>query len=65
MPLGYPPLFTPKPFGCDLWLVDGPAIRFYGMPFSTRMTVVRLSDGGLWLHSPIPRRPELCERLAE
>ncbi|MFP4304477.1 MAG: DUF4336 domain-containing protein [Rhodosalinus sp.] len=64
MPRGYPPLFTPKPFGCDLWLVDGPAIRFYGMPFSTRMTVVRLSDGGLWLHSPVERTPGLAERLA-
>lgn len=24
-----------------------------GMPFSTRMTLVRLRDGGLWCHSPI------------
>lgn len=50
---GYEPLGQLKPFGPDIWLVDGPNIRFYGLPFPTRMTVVRLSDGGLWLHSPI------------
>ena len=25
-----------------------------GLPLTSRMTVVRLSDGGLWLHSPVP-----------
>ena len=48
----YPPLFTPKPLGPEIWTVDGPAIRFYGMPFPTRMVVVRLGDA-LWLHSPV------------
>ena len=47
---GYEPLNTLKPVGKDLWLIDGPAIRFYGMPFSTRATVIRLADGGLWVH---------------
>lgn len=50
---GYEPLNVPKPFGTDLWIVDGPHIRFYGLPFSTRMTIVRLPSGGLWVHSPI------------
>ncbi|WP_299350952.1 DUF4336 domain-containing protein [uncultured Shimia sp.] len=52
MVTGYEPLNTLKPVGEDIWIVDGPAIRFYGMPFSTRMTVVRLQNGDLWLHSP-------------
>ncbi|MCA9697239.1 MAG: DUF4336 domain-containing protein, partial [Myxococcales bacterium] len=30
-----------------------------GIPFATRMTVVRLRDGGLWLHSPVAARDEL------
>lgn len=48
----YAPLDTPKPVAPDIWVVDGPAIRFYGMPFSTRATVVRLAGGDLWVHSP-------------
>ena len=49
---GYEPLDTLKPVSGDVWLVDGPAIRFYGMPFSTRATIVRLASGALWVHSP-------------
>lgn len=52
MPTGYEPLNTLKPVGPDIWVIDGSAISFYGMPFSTRATVVRLADGGLWVHSP-------------
>ncbi|RKF13010.1 DUF4336 domain-containing protein [Roseovarius spongiae] len=51
-PTGYEPLDTPKPLAPSLWLIDGPHIRFYGLPFSTRATVVRLENGGLWVHSP-------------
>jgi len=49
---GYEPLNTPKPVAAGVWLIDGPAIRFYGMPFTTRATILRLADGGLWVHSP-------------
>jgi len=48
----YHPIDTPKPVAPDLWLVDGPAIRFYGMPFTTRATLARLPGGALWVHSP-------------
>ena len=51
-PTGYEPLDTLKPIADDIWLIDGPATRFYGMPFSTRATVVRLASGALWVHSP-------------
>lgn len=61
MPTGYEPLQTLKPVAQDLWIVDGPAIRFWFMPFSTRMTVVRLADGTVWVHSPVA----LTERLAD
>lgn len=60
-PTGYEPLYTLKPVAPDLWLADGGWIRFYGMPFPTRMTVVRLADGGLWLHAPIAD----CDGLAD
>jgi hypothetical protein len=53
----YEPIDTLKPVAPDIWVVDGPVARmatpFGGMPFSTRMTVVRLRDGALWCHSPI------------
>jgi len=49
----YPPLSTLKPLAGEIWVADGPAVPFYGMPYPTRMTLVRLPRGGLWLHSPI------------
>ncbi len=49
---GHEPLNTLKPVARDIWLIDGPAVSFYGMPFPTRCTVVRLENGDLWVHSP-------------
>ncbi|HEX6002316.1 MAG TPA: DUF4336 domain-containing protein [Hyphomicrobiaceae bacterium] len=57
----YPPLNTLKHVADDVWVVDGPVIRF-GLPrirFPTRMTVLRLRDGGLFVHSPTPLPPGL------
>lgn len=52
MATGYEPLDTLKQVDRNVWLIDGPRIYFYGMPFSTRATVIRLPDGVLWVHSP-------------
>lgn len=54
----YEPLNQLKPIAPDIWIADGPVVRMaaaFGtsMPFPTRMTIVRLRDGGLWCHSPI------------
>ena len=62
----YEPLNVPKPVADGVWIVDGPEIRFgFGLkvPFPTRMTVVRLPDAGLWLHSPVAPDSELLARL--
>ena len=63
----YEPLNTLKAVARDLWVVDGPLIRFgpraLSMPFPTRMTVIRLSDDGLFVHSPTPLLPQLAEEL--
>jgi len=52
----YAPLDFLKPVADDVWIVDGPEIgfRYFGLTlkFPTRMTVIRLPDGRLWLHSP-------------
>ncbi|WP_294611413.1 DUF4336 domain-containing protein [uncultured Roseovarius sp.] len=60
---GYEPLNTLKPLAEGIWLVDGPAIRSYGFPFSTRATVVRLENGDLWVHSPTRITEGLCGEL--
>lgn len=53
----YEPLNTLKEVGPDIWIADGDIIKMdmlgFGLPFSTRMTVVRLKDQTLWIHSPI------------
>ena len=52
----YEPINTLKQVDEDLWLVDGPIVRmaFLGgtLPFPTRMVVVRLANGDLFLWSP-------------
>jgi hypothetical protein len=65
MTTGYEPLETLKSVGPDIWIADGPVIRFYRLPFPTRMTAIRLADGSLWVHSPIrPTEPLLAELAA-
>ena len=60
---GYEPLDTPKPVAPGIWVIDGPAIRFYGMPFSTRATLVRLANGTLWVHSPTRLTEDLAKAV--
>lgn len=43
----------------NIWTFDGEAVPFFTLPYSTRMTVIRLSCGALWVHSPI----RLCSEL--
>jgi hypothetical protein len=45
--------------GADLWMADGGNVSFFGFDYPTRMVVVRLEDGGLWLWSPIELGPEI------
>ena len=56
-PTGYEPLFVLKPIGEEAWIVDGPLISFYGLPFPTRMTLFRLDGGALVVaHAGLPER---------
>ncbi len=41
------------PIGDHIWLADGGLVDFYGFPYPTRMVVVRLENGLLWVWSPI------------
>ena len=66
----YEPLNEYKPFGSNIGVVDGP-LEYLTMarvrlplPFTTRMTVVRLASGDLFLHSPIAFNAELAQQLS-
>jgi hypothetical protein len=50
---------APASFGPDIWIAEGPVVSFYGFPYPTRMVVIRLGDGSLFLWSPIALTPEL------
>jgi hypothetical protein len=47
-----------------IWIADGPTVRFLGIyPYPTRMTMVRLSGGGLWVCSPIQLSDALSDEV--
>jgi len=41
-----------KKLDTNIWISDGDAVSWYGMPYTTRMTIVKLRDERLWVHSP-------------
>jgi hypothetical protein len=57
-------IHTLKPIAPDVWIADGGWIRFYGLAFPTRMTLIRLRDGGLWVHSPVADEEGLADAVA-
>jgi hypothetical protein len=40
-------------FGPEIWIADGPVTSFHGFAYPTRMAVIRLSDGSLFVWSPV------------
>src|SRR5215467_10827045 len=65
----YEPINVYKALASDIGIVDGPfeyltvgGVRL-PLPFTTRMTVVRLSNGNLFLHSPIKFDEALASEL--
>lgn len=65
----YEPINAYKPIAPKLGIVDGPfeyltvAGVTLPLPFTTRMTVARLSNGDLFFHSPIKFDAKLAEEL--
>ena len=45
--------------GDEIWIADGPTVSFHGFPYPTRMALVRLDDGDLWVWSPVDLDSEL------
>jgi hypothetical protein len=50
-------------FGPSLYAVEGPTVSFHGFPYPTRMAVVRLSNGEVWVWSPVALTQELAEEV--
>ena len=40
-------------FGPAIWISNGPIVSFYGFGYPTRMALIKLSDGGLFVWSPV------------
>jgi hypothetical protein len=51
-----------RQLGENIWVADRPQ-RFYGLEVGTRMTVIRLTDGSLLLHSPVALDAKLRREL--
>lgn len=49
----------------NLWICNGDSVPFYGLPYSTRMTVIRLANDELFIHSPIKADSELVSQVSK
>lgn len=52
------------PLAENLWELDAP-LTVLGMALGHRMTVARLPNGSLWIHSPVAYSPELAAALQQ
>lgn len=56
-----------REFGSNIWTVEGPRVNFFGIPYPTRMVVIRLTkrEGGncAWIWSPIAISDELADEV--
>jgi hypothetical protein len=50
-------------FGPSLFSAEGPTVSFFGFPYPTRMAAARLSDGSLWVWSPVALTRELAKEV--
>jgi hypothetical protein len=61
--VSYSPIDQPKLLAEDVWIVDSGPISAMGLKLPVRMTVVRLKDGSLLLHSPTAYTADLGRAL--
>jgi len=52
-----------KPFGPNIWIAEGPVVNFFGFPYPTRCVIIKLSNGSLWVWSPIALSGELWQEV--
>ncbi len=54
-----------RAFAKNVWVVDGPNVRDFGVVFTTRMTIVKLAAGSLWVNSPVSVPSDTLRRITE
>ena len=52
-------------FAPNVWIIDGPMVRDFGILFSTRMTAVSLANGSIWIESPVSVPFETLKQITE
>lgn len=52
-------------FAENIWICDGPDAVDFGLTFTTRMTVIKLTDGCLWISSPVSVESDILEAITE
>ena len=52
-------------FAKNVWTADGPNVRDMGVWFTTRMSIVKLADGSIWVKSPVPLPFDTLKRITE
>ena len=50
-------------FAEDIWIANGPRVRFVVASLPTRMIVVKLGDGSLWINSPVTVSDETINQI--
>jgi Domain of unknown function (DUF4336) len=50
-------------FAEDIWIANGPRVRFLVASLPTRMIVVKLGDGSLWINSPVAVSSETLNQI--
>lgn len=50
-------------FAGNIWIIDGSPVSAFGISFPTRMIIVKLADGSLWINSPVSLPGETLERV--
>jgi hypothetical protein len=59
----YPPLDVLKPVAENVWIVDSGPQHVGGLSLPVRMSVIRLSSGETWLHSPTRHTEALQQKI--
>jgi len=54
-----------RAFAKNVWIADGPNVRDFGVMFTTRMIVVKLADGSVWVNSPVSVPFDTLKRIIE
>lgn len=52
-------------FSENIWSLEGDSLKLMTIPFGTRMTIIRLTNNDLWLHSPVSINPKRIDLINE